>query len=59
MNSKSYASFYSAAKAVAALQDKGILQQQNKTGKAKIYSYKEYLKILRNGTLIDVPNSIN
>ena len=52
-------SYNTAAKAVSALQNKGILQQQNKTGKAKIYSYEEYLKILRNGTLIDVPNSIN
>ena len=43
-------SYNTVAKAVALLQEKGILKQTNKAGKAKIYSYDEYLNILRKDT---------
>ena len=38
------------AKAAALLQEKGILKQTDKAGKTKIYSYHEYLTILRKDT---------
>lgn len=43
-------SYNTVAKAVALLQGKGILKQTNRAGKAKIYSYDEYLNILRKDT---------
>lgn len=43
-------SYNTVAKAVTLLQEKGILKQTAKSGKAKIYSYEDYLKILRKGT---------
>ena len=43
-------SYNTVAKAVALLQEKGILKQTDKAGKAKIYSYDEYLTILRKDT---------
>ena len=43
-------SYNTVAKAVALLQEKGILKQTDKAGKAKIYSYDEYLNILRKDT---------
>lgn len=38
------------ARAVAVLVDKGILMQSEKSGKTRIYSYSEYLDILRKDT---------
>lgn len=43
-------SYNTVAKAVALLLEKGILKQTSKAGKAKIYSYDEYLNILRKDT---------
>ena len=43
-------SYNTVAKVVALLQEKGILKQTDKAGKAKIYSYDEYLNILRKDT---------
>ena len=43
-------SYNTVAKAVALLMEKGILKQTDKAGKAKIYSYNEYLNILRKDT---------
>ncbi len=43
-------SYNTIAKAVMYLQEKGILKQTDKAGKAKIYSYEEYLDILRKNT---------
>ena len=43
-------SYNTVAKVVALLKEKGILKQTDKAGKAKIYSYDEYLNILRKDT---------
>ena len=43
-------SYNTVSKIVLLLVDKGILQQTDKSGKAKIYSYHEYLDILRKDT---------
>ena len=43
-------SYNTVAKVVSILVDNGILAQTNKSGKAKIYSYTEYLDILRKDT---------
>jgi Uncharacterized conserved protein len=43
-------SYNTVAKAVSILENKGILQQTSKAGKAKIYSYSDYLGILRRNT---------
>lgn len=43
-------SYNTVAKAVSILVDYGILEQTAKSGKAKIYSYIEYLNILRKNT---------
>ena len=43
-------SYNTVAKAVLLLADKGILRQSAKSGKAKIYSYFDYLDILRKDT---------
>ena len=43
-------SYNTVAKAVSILGDNGILEQSDKSGKAKIYSYTEYLDILRKDT---------
>lgn len=43
-------SYNTVAKAVLLLADKGILKQSAKSGKAKIYSYFDYLEILRKDT---------
>ena len=43
-------SYNTVAKAAALLQEKGILKQTDKAGKTKIYSYHEYLTILRKDT---------
>lgn len=43
-------SYNTVAKIVALLTEKNILQQTDKSGKAKIYSYTEYLDILRKDT---------
>ena len=43
-------SYNTVAKAVSILIDNGILEQTDKSGKAKIYSYIEYLNILRKDT---------
>ncbi|MCF0238293.1 MAG: Fic family protein [Sphaerochaetaceae bacterium] len=43
-------SYNTVAKAVLILEEMGILFQTNKVGKAKIYSYEEYLEIFRAGT---------
>lgn len=43
-------SYNTVAKAVSILVDNGILKQTDKSGKAKIYSYAEYLDILRKDT---------
>ena len=43
-------SYNTVAKAVLLLTDKGILIQSSKSGKAKIYSYFDYLEILRKDT---------
>ena len=43
-------SYNTVAKAVSILIDNGILTQTDKSGKAKIYSYTEYLDILRKDT---------
>ena len=38
------------ARAVSVLMEKGILVQSEKAGKTRIYSYSEYLDILRKDT---------
>lgn len=43
-------SYNTVSKAVSILIDDGILQQTDKSGKARIYSYTEYLDILRKDT---------
>lgn len=43
-------SYNTVAKAVAVLCDHGILKQTSKSGKASIYTYTQYLDILRSGT---------
>ena len=43
-------SYNATASAVSVLEEKGILQQTNKTGKTRIYSYAAYLDILRKST---------
>lgn len=43
-------SYNTTSKAIAALEDIGILKQSAKSGKARIYSYWRYLDILRQGT---------
>ncbi len=43
-------SYNTVAKAVSILVDNGILKQTDKAGKARIYSYTEYLDILRKDT---------
>lgn len=43
-------SYNTMSKAIAALEDIGILKQSAKSGKARIYSYWRYLDILRQGT---------
>ncbi len=43
-------SYNTVAKAVSNLCNTGILQQTSKSGKANIYSYTQYLDILRSGT---------
>lgn len=43
-------SYNTVAKIVALLTEKNILQQTDKSGKARIYSYTEYLDILRKDT---------
>lgn len=43
-------SYNTVSKIVLLLVEKGILHQMNKSGKAKIYSYLEYLNILRKDT---------
>lgn len=43
-------SYNTAAKNVASFVDNGILQQTEKSGRAKIYSYVEYLAVLRKDT---------
>lgn len=43
-------SYNTAAAAISGLVECGILEQESKSGKAKIYSYKEYLSILRKDT---------
>ena len=43
-------SYNTIAKAVSSLEEKGILAQTGKSGKMKIYSYEQYLKILRKNT---------
>ena len=43
-------SYNTVAKVVSILVDYGILKQTDKFGKAKIYSYTEYLDILRKDT---------
>ena len=43
-------SYNTTAKAVAILEEKGILKQTEKAGKTRIYSYADYLDILRKST---------
>ena len=43
-------SYNTVSKVVSILVDDGILEQTDKSGKAKIYSYTEYLDILRKDT---------
>ena len=43
-------SYNTASKIVSILVEKGILQQTDKSGKARIFSYSEYLDILRKDT---------
>lgn len=43
-------SYNTVAKAISILVDYGILQQTDKSGKTKIYSYTEYINILRKDT---------
>ena len=43
-------SYNTIAKAVSLLIEKKLLSQTSKSGKAKIYSYSEYLDILRKDT---------
>ncbi len=43
-------SYNTASKIVSLLVEKGILQQTDKSGKARIFSYSEYLNILRKDT---------
>ena len=43
-------SYNTASKIISLLVEKGILQQTNKSGKARIFSYSEYLDILRKDT---------
>ena len=43
-------SYNTVAKAVSILEEKKILQQTNKVGKARVYSYTAYLDILRKNT---------
>ena len=43
-------SYNAVSRAVAVLIEKGILEQQTQVGKTRIYSYAEYLEILRGDT---------
>ena len=43
-------SYNTVAKSVALFVDNGILQQTEKSGRSKIYSYVDYLAVLRKGT---------
>ena len=43
-------SYNTVSKVVSILVDDGILEQTDKSGKARIYSYTEYLDILRKDT---------
>lgn len=43
-------SYNAVARSVTVLMEKGILKQTNKSGKTRIYSYTEYLNILRKDT---------
>ena len=43
-------SYNAAARAVGVLMEKGILEQREQVGKTRIYSYAEYLEILRGDT---------
>ena len=43
-------SYNTVSKVVSILVDDGILEQTDKSGKAKIYSYTKYLDILRKDT---------
>ncbi len=43
-------SYNTVSKIVSILVDDGILEQTDKSGKARIFSYTEYLSILREGT---------
>lgn len=43
-------SYNTVSKAVSILVDDGVAEQTGKSGKAKIYSYTEYLNVLRKGT---------
>lgn len=45
-----FTSYNAVARAVAALQEKGILGQTTKVGRTRLYSYTAYLDILRKGT---------
>lgn len=43
-------SYNTVAKLISSFEDLGILKQTSKNGKAKIYSYADYIEILKNGT---------
>ena len=43
-------SYNTVAKLISSFEDLGILKQTSKNGKAKIYSYSDYIEILKNGT---------
>ena len=45
-----FTSYNAVARAVTALQEKGILEQTIKVGRTRLYSYTAYLDILRKGT---------
>lgn len=47
---RGHITYNTVAKVVSILVDYGILKQTDKFGKAKIYSYTEYLDILRKDT---------
>ncbi len=43
-------SYNTVSKAISVLENKGVLVQTNKSGRARIYSYADYLEILRKNT---------
>ena len=43
-------SYNTVAKLISSFEDLGILKQTSKHGKAKIYSYADYIEVLKNGT---------